>query len=57
MGHADRLAAALSLDMGEQGFITMTENYLSRVTKAHIPDAVREAKGESSALLADRLNG
>ncbi len=35
----------------------MTENYLSRVTKAHIPDAVREAKGESSALLADRLNG
>lgn len=56
MGHADRLAAALSLDMGEQGFITMTENYLSRVTKAHIHDAVREAKGESSALLADRLN-
>jgi ParB family chromosome partitioning protein len=50
--HADQLSQALQLDMVEAGWSPTAENYLGRVTKARILDAVREAtsSGSSSAL-------
>jgi ParB family transcriptional regulator, chromosome partitioning protein len=52
--HADQLATALKLDMTGAGWITRADNYLGRVTKAKIIDAVREAKGDKTAeLLTD----
>ena len=52
--HADQLAAALKLDMTEAGWVTRADNYLNRVTKAQIIEAVREAKGDKTAeLLTD----
>jgi ParB family chromosome partitioning protein len=53
--HADTLAGALSLDMTTAGWTTTAENYFGRVTKAQILDAVREAKGESTARLIEHL--
>jgi ParB family chromosome partitioning protein len=47
--HAGRLAQTLSLDMVAAGWVPMAENYLGRVTKAQILEAVREAKGEQAA--------
>jgi ParB family chromosome partitioning protein len=52
---ADRLARAVNLDMVEAGWRPTVENYLGRVTKSRILEAVREAKGESSAQLIDHL--
>ncbi|WP_041249829.1 ParB/RepB/Spo0J family partition protein [Gluconacetobacter diazotrophicus] len=46
---ADRLASALSLDMVEAGWQPTVENYLGRVTKARILQAVREARGDEVA--------
>ncbi|MFT8520398.1 ParB/RepB/Spo0J family partition protein [Acetobacter syzygii] len=46
---ADRLASALSLDLGEAGWQPTVENYLGRVTKARILQAVREARGDEAA--------
>ncbi|MCH4092710.1 MULTISPECIES: ParB/RepB/Spo0J family partition protein [Acetobacter] len=46
---ADRLASALSLDMVEAGWQPTVENYLGRVTKARILQAVREAYGDEVA--------
>lgn len=46
---ADRLAAALSLDLVEAGWQPTVENYLGRVTKARILQAVREARGDEVA--------
>ncbi|WEQ52559.1 ParB/RepB/Spo0J family partition protein [Komagataeibacter oboediens] len=46
---ADRLAAALSLDLVEAGWQPTVENYLGRVTKARILQAVREARGDDAA--------
>lgn len=46
---ADRLASALSLDMVEAGWQPTVENYLGRVTKARILQAVREARGDEAA--------
>ncbi|GEL51218.1 ParB/RepB/Spo0J family partition protein [Acetobacter tropicalis] len=46
---ADRLATALSLDLGEAGWQPTVENYLGRVTKARILQAVREARGDEVA--------
>jgi ParB family transcriptional regulator, chromosome partitioning protein len=37
------------------GWTTNVDNYLGRVTKPRILEAVREAKGESSAQLIDHL--
>jgi ParB family chromosome partitioning protein len=54
MAHATRLAQALRLDMAAQWSPTK-ENFLGRVTKAHILQAVREAKGEAAAQLIDHL--
>jgi ParB family transcriptional regulator, chromosome partitioning protein len=53
--HADVLARAVSLDMVVAGWKTSVDNYLGRVTKPRILEAVREAKGESSAQLIDHL--
>ncbi len=55
LGHADRLARAVGLDMVEAGWKPTAENYLGRVTKPRILEAVREAKGEQSAQLIDHL--
>jgi len=52
---ADRLARAVNLDMVEAGWRPTVDNYLGRVTKARILEAVREAKGESSAQLIDHM--
>ena len=53
--HADQLARAVSLDMAEAGWRPSVENYLGRVPKARILEAVRDAKGERSAQLIDHL--
>jgi len=55
MKHADILAKAVDLDMVEAGWEPTTENYLARVPKARILEAVREAKGEGTAQLLDHL--
>jgi ParB family chromosome partitioning protein len=53
--HGDKLARAVSLDMEAAGWRPTADNYLGRVPKARILDAVREAKGEQSAQLIDHL--
>ncbi|MGO9474453.1 MAG: ParB N-terminal domain-containing protein [Rhodomicrobium sp.] len=55
MGHADQLASTLSLDMRQAGWTTGAGNYLGRITKAAILDAVREAKGDETAGLIEHL--
>jgi ParB family chromosome partitioning protein len=55
LDQADRLARAVNLDMVEAGWRPTVDNYLGRVTKSRILEAVREAKGESSAQLIDHL--
>jgi ParB family chromosome partitioning protein len=52
---ADRLAGAVGLDMVDVGWKATAENYLGRVTKPRILEAVREARGEDSARLIDHL--
>lgn len=52
---ADRLARVVQLDMAEAGWRPTADNYLGRVTKSRILDAVREAKGEMAAQLIDHL--
>ena len=49
LAHADVLATALNLDMAAVGWTPTAEAYLSRVTKAQILEAVREAKGDDAA--------
>jgi ParB family chromosome partitioning protein len=53
--HAKQLAHSLGFGMVEAGWTPTVDNYLGRVTKAHILQAVREAKGEQSAQLIDHL--
>ncbi len=55
LAHADRLARAINLDMAAAGWRPTVDNYLGRVPKARILEAVREAKGEQSAQLIDHL--
>jgi ParB family transcriptional regulator, chromosome partitioning protein len=55
LDQAERLARAVGLDMVEAGWRPTVDNYLGRVTKGRILDAVREARGESSAQLVDHL--
>nr|WP_287799931.1 ParB/RepB/Spo0J family partition protein [Acidiphilium sp.] len=55
LAHADRLAKAVGLDMAAAGWVPTVETYLGRVPKAHILEAVREAKGEHAAQLIDHL--
>jgi ParB family chromosome partitioning protein len=55
LDHADVLARAVGLDMAQVGWRPTVDNYLGRVTKPRILDAVREAKGEPFAQLIDHL--
>ena len=49
IAHADRLAQSVALDMAATGWRPTVENYLGRVTKGSIIEAVREAKGDTTA--------
>mgnify|MGYP003110654360 CR=1 FL=1 len=53
--HADQLACAVSLDMAAGGWKPTADNYLNRVPKARILEAVTEAKGDAAAELIDHL--
>jgi ParB family chromosome partitioning protein len=55
LAHANTLARAVNLNMAAAGWTTTVDNYLGRVPKAHILEAVREAKGDASAQLIDHL--
>ncbi|MEZ5838113.1 MAG: ParB/RepB/Spo0J family partition protein [Geminicoccaceae bacterium] len=55
MAHADRLATAVGLDMNEAGWKPTAANFLARVTKAQILEAVREARGEDAARAIEHL--
>jgi ParB family chromosome partitioning protein len=55
LDQADVLARAVGLDMVQAGWRPTVDNYLGRVTKPRILEAVREGKGESSAGLIDHL--
>jgi ParB family chromosome partitioning protein len=55
LDQADVLARAVGLDMARAGWKPTVDNYLGRVTKPRILEAVREAKGEPSAQLIDHL--
>ncbi|PUB59547.1 DNA-binding protein [Rhizobium leguminosarum bv. viciae USDA 2370] len=56
IAHADQLTRSIGFDMVEAGWTPTTDNYLGRVTKAHILQAVREAKGNQAAELIGHLN-
>ncbi|MGE0038706.1 MAG: ParB/RepB/Spo0J family partition protein [Sphingomonadaceae bacterium] len=47
--HADRLAQTVELDMATAGWKPTVDNFLGRVTKARILQAVAEAKGQRAA--------
>ncbi|ATQ69076.1 MULTISPECIES: ParB/RepB/Spo0J family partition protein [Methylosinus] len=53
--HADRLARAVGLNMVDAGWKPTVDNYLGRVPKRRILDAVREAKDERAVQLIDHL--
>jgi len=55
LGQADRLARAVGLDMVEAGWTPTVDNYLGRVPKRRILEAVREGAGERAAQLIDHL--
>jgi ParB family transcriptional regulator, chromosome partitioning protein len=55
LDQADRLVRAVNLDMAKVGWRPTVDNYLGRVTKTTILEAVREAKGESAVQLIDHL--
>jgi ParB family chromosome partitioning protein len=55
LDQADALARAVGLDMATAGWKPTADNYLGRVTKPRILQAVREAKGEPSVQLIDHL--
>jgi ParB family chromosome partitioning protein len=55
LAEADRLARAVSLDMVEAGWRPTVENYLGRVPKRRILEAVREGAGDRAAELIDHL--
>ena len=52
---ADRLARATGLDMIEAGWRPTVDNYLGRVTKPRILEAVREGVGEDRARLLEHM--
>lgn len=55
IAQAHRLARAVGLDMVEVGWVPTVGNYLGRVTKPRILEALREAKGEQASQLIDHL--
>lgn len=52
---ADALAREVGLDMAEAGWVPTVDNYLGRVTKPRIIEAVREANGDATAVLIEHL--
>jgi len=52
---ADALASVVGLDMAEAGWTPTVDNYLGRVTKPRIIEAVREARGDATAVLIEHL--
>ena len=55
LAEADRLARLTSLDLVASGWKPTAENYLNRVSKARIVEAVQEGAGEQAAQLIDHL--
>ena len=55
LDQADVLAHAVGLDMVQAGWRPTVDNYLGRVTKPRILEAVREAKSGQSVQLIDHL--
>jgi ParB family transcriptional regulator, chromosome partitioning protein len=55
IAEADRLAQAVDLDMVQAGWHPTVENYLGRVPKRRILEAVQEGAGERAAQLIDHL--
>lgn len=55
LAQADRLARATGLDMVAAGWRPTVGNYLGRVTKSRILEAVREGAGEQAAQLIDHM--
>ncbi|QPC91518.1 ParB/RepB/Spo0J family partition protein [Mesorhizobium sp. INR15] len=55
LAEADHLARAVGLDMITAGWRPTVGNYLGRVTKARILEAVREGAGKQAAQLIDHL--
>jgi ParB family chromosome partitioning protein len=55
LAQADRLVRATSLDMADAGWRPTVSNYLGRVTKAQILEAVREGAGEARAKALEGL--
>ncbi|MFG1423094.1 ParB/RepB/Spo0J family partition protein [Roseixanthobacter liquoris] len=55
LAQADRLARATGLDIVQAGWRPTFGNYLNRVTKPRILEAVREGAGERAAQLIDHL--
>ncbi|MBY5357840.1 ParB/RepB/Spo0J family partition protein [Rhizobium leguminosarum] len=55
IAHAEQLARSIGFDMVEVGWTPTADNYLGRVTKARILQAVREAKGYQAAELIGHL--
>jgi len=55
MAQANRLARATGMDMVTAGWKPTVANYLGRVTKPRILEAVREGAGERAAQLIDHL--
>lgn len=54
LAHAETLATTLGLDMAKAGWTNTAENYLGRVSKPRIIEAVTEACGaETATLIAD----
>lgn len=52
---ADAMATVVGLDMAEAGWTPTVDNYLGRVTKPRIIEAVREAKGDATSALIEHL--
>lgn len=55
LAQADRLARATGMDMVAAGWKPTVGNYLGRVTKPRILEAVREGAGERAAQLIDHM--
>jgi ParB family chromosome partitioning protein len=49
LAHADQLAQTVDLDMAAAGWQPTVDNFLGRITKARILQAVAEAKGQRAA--------
>lgn len=55
IAYSEQIARSIGFDLVEAGWAPTVENYLGRVTKARIVQAVREAKGEETAQMIGHL--